>query len=188
MADSTQDFSNGGLSMNLQKLWPSCMRGKDSWTPVWADAPLVVMVADDDHNDYALVEKAFEDARANVDLRWAVNGQDAMDYLLHRGRYESPEASPAPDLILLGLVMPVKDGLETLMEIKGHKGLRKIPLMLLTSTKIREHEDRWLRLGADSFIIKPRRLDEMVAAIKDLHPHHFGIVCLPDAEEPNTLQ
>lgn len=155
---------------------------------MWGEGPLVVMVADDDENDYALVEKAFEDARAKVDLRWAANGQDAMDYLLHKGRYEPPESSPVPFLILLDLVMPVKDGLETLKEIKGHKGLRKIPLMLLVSTKIGNHEDRWLRLGADSFVIKPRRLDEMVAEIQDLHHHHFGIVRLPSAEEANTLQ
>jgi CheY-like chemotaxis protein len=164
------------------------MHGKDCGTPVWAEEALVVMVADDDENEYALVVKAFEDVRAKVDLRWAANGQDAMDYLLHRGRYEHPESSPAPDLILLDLVMPVKDGLETLKEIKGHKGLRKIPLMLLASTKIEDHEDRWLRLGADSFVIKPRRLDEMVAGIKDLHPHYFSIVRLPDAQEAHTLQ
>lgn len=155
---------------------------------VQREDPLVVMMADDDEADYLIVEKAFEAAPARVDLRWASDGRQAMDYLLRRGRYAAPQSSPRPDLILLDIVMPIKDGLETLKEIKGNSGLRRIPLMLLASAKIEEHEDSWLRLGANSFIIKPRSLDEVVARIDDLHENYFGIIRLPDHLEMKPFE
>ncbi|MDR3554624.1 MAG: response regulator [Syntrophobacteraceae bacterium] len=144
--------------------------------------PLVVLIADDEEQHYVLVEKALQAAATKVDLRWVTDGGQAMDYLLRRGRYAEPWFSPRPDLILLDLVMPVKDGLETLKEIKGNGGLRGIPLMLLAPSRIRGHEDSWLRLGADSFIIKPLGLDEMVAKLLHLKEHYFGIIRLPDHE------
>ncbi|MDA8308032.1 MAG: response regulator [Deltaproteobacteria bacterium] len=161
----------------------SSMREFERDPAVRREDPLVVMMADDEEDHYFIVERAFKAAAARVELRWAPDGLEAMDYLLRRGRYAAPEFSPRPDLILLDLVMPIKDGLETLQEIKGNRGLRNIPLMLLTSPKIQEHEDSWLRFVADSSIIKPRSLDEMVAKISDLHEHYFGIVRLPDQEE-----
>ncbi len=150
---------------------------------VWRRDQLVVMMADDDEDDYLAVKSALEVAGTRVDLRWVVDGQEAMDYLLRRGKFTAPESSPFPDLILLDLQMPLKDGLETLKEIKGNRRLRKIPVVILTTSRIQENKASGRWLGADSFIIKPHSLDEMVKIMSDLHEHYFGIVRLPDPEK-----
>ncbi|MFZ0929747.1 MAG: response regulator [Syntrophobacteraceae bacterium] len=144
------------------------------------DPQLVVLMADDDEDDYILVKIAFEANNTDVDLRWVADGQEAIDYLLHRGKYLTQEASPRPDVILLDVVMPGKDGLETLKEIKGHPYLRKIPVVLLTSGTKQAHVSSGLKLGADSFIIKPHGLDEMIRLMGSLHEYYFGIVRLPE--------
>jgi len=141
---------------------------------------LTVLMADDDEDDYLLVKSAFEAGHNNVDLRWVVDGQNAMDYLLRSGEYMAHGSAPRPDLILLDLIMPRKDGLETLKEIKSDRNLHKIPVVLLTSSKKHEHKSCGLMLGADSFIIKPNDFEEMVQVMGALHEHYFGIVRLPD--------
>jgi CheY-like chemotaxis protein len=123
----------------------------------WSEDLLVVLMADDDEDDYLLVKRAFEAGPIRVDLRWVSDGEEAMDYLLRRGNYTEPESSPFPHLILLDIIMPQKDGLETLKEIKGNRWLQRIPVVLLTTSKKQEHEASGLRLGADSFIVKPHR-------------------------------
>jgi two-component system response regulator len=140
---------------------------------------LIVLMADDDEDDYLLVKSAFEAGQNKVDLRWVENGQNAMDYLLHSGKYMAHESAPRLDLVLLDLMMPLKDGLETLKEIKGHRNLEKIPVVLLTSSKEHEHKSLGLMLGADSFITKPHDFEEMVKILGALHEHYFGIIRLP---------
>ena len=110
------------------------------------DPQLIVLMADDDEDDYILVKAAFEASPIKVDLRWVEDGQQAMDYLLHKGDYLSRETSPRPDLILLDLMMPRQDGLETLKEIKGHPYLKEIPVVLLTSSTRRESMSCGLKL------------------------------------------
>jgi CheY-like chemotaxis protein len=139
-------------------------------------------MADDDPDDYLLVKNAFEAGPIMVDLRWVSDGEEAMDYLLQRGKYADSDSSPRPDLLLLDLIMPRKDGLETLKEIKGNHKLRKIPGVLLTASRRQEHEASGLKLGADSFIVKPHNFDQMVQIMSNLHEHYFGIIRLPDPE------
>lgn len=145
------------------------------------DPLFVVLMADDDEDDYLLVKSAFEAGPVTVDLRWVQDGQEALDYLLHVGKYVARELSPRPDLILLDLIMPQKDGLETLREIKGHPYLQKIPVVMLTTSAKQEHRNSGLRLGADSFIIKPHDLDEMTQLMSVLHEHYFGIIRMPES-------
>jgi CheY-like chemotaxis protein len=141
---------------------------------------LVVLMVDDDEDDYALVKAAFEASAIKVDLRWVEDGQEAMDYLLHEGKYTAGGTRPRPDLILLDLVLPRKDGFETLKEIKGNAYLRKIPVVLLTSSTKEEHKSSGLKLGADSFIVKPCSLDQMIGVMGSLREYYFNIVSLPE--------
>jgi len=154
----------------------------DSRHQRWSEELLVVLMADDDQDHYVLVKSAFEASTNKVDLRWVSDGEEAMDYLLRRGKYAVQEFSPTPDLILLGLIMPRKDGLETLKEIKGDKRLRKIPVVVLATSRKQEHKASGRSLGADSFLLKPHDFDEMVHIINGLHEHYFGILRLPDRE------
>lgn len=157
-------------------------RFEDSREQSWSEGLLVVLMADDDEDDYLLVKSAFDAGPIRVDLRWVTDGREAMDYLLRRGNYRAPESSPHPDLILLDIIMPGKDGLETLKEIKGNRKLQKIPVVLLTSSRKEEYQASGLRLGADSFIVKPHDFSQMVRILSDLHEHYFGIIRLPDCE------
>ena len=144
------------------------------------DPRLIVLMADDDEDDYILVKTAFQASPIPVDLRWVEDGQEALDYLLHTGKYLAPETSPRPDLILLDLRMPRLDGLETLKEIKGHPNLREIPVVVLTSSTKQEYMSYGLKLGADSFIVKPYSLEEMVTIMGSLREYYFGVVSLPE--------
>ncbi len=148
----------------------------------------VVLLADDKAQDYLLMKETFEASPVSVDLRWVCDGEEALDYLFQRGDYRYPGSAPRPDLILLDLIMPGKSGLEILSHIKGTGRLRNIPIVLLASCRKQIHEASGLRLGADSFIVKPRDFDELANIFADLHEHYFAIFCLPDAPEIGGLR
>ena len=102
-----------------------------------------------------------------------------MDYLLHEGKYTAPAAAPRPGIILLDFNMPKKDGREALREIKAHPDLRRIPVVVLTTSKAEEDVFRSYDLGANSFITKPVTFSSMVETIKVLGEYWFEIVELP---------
>ncbi len=141
---------------------------------------LAALMAADRDKDYLLVKKAFAASPIRVDLHRVFDGAEAMDYLLGKGKFEVSESFPRPDLILLNLIMPRKGGLETLRLIKGTADLHTIPVVLLVSSELQLHEASGLRLGADSFIVKPQSFDELVKILGDLHQHYFAIVRLPE--------
>lgn len=138
-----------------------------------------LLLADDDPDDRLLVEHALEEGRLLVDLRWVENGEELMDYLNRRGRYADPSASPHPDLILLDLKMPRKDGHEALGEIKGNPELRRVPVVVLTTSKAEEDISRAYALGANSFVIKPSYFGALVEVMKTLGKYWFETVTLP---------
>ena len=141
--------------------------------------PITVLLADDDADDRQTVREAFVEARLLNDLRYVVDGQDLMDYLLHEGKYTAPGAAPRPGIILLDFNMPKMDGREALREIKAHPDLRRIPVVVLTTSKAEEDVFRSYDLGANSFITKPVTFSSMVETIKVLGEYWFEIVELP---------
>jgi DNA-binding NarL/FixJ family response regulator len=102
-----------------------------------------------------------------------------MDYLYRRGAYADPIDSPRPGVILLDLNMPKKDGHEALEEIKNDPGLRRIPVVVLTTSKAEEDVIRSYNLGVSGFIAKPVTFGGLVEAIKALGRYWFEIVELP---------
>ncbi|MDR3553735.1 MAG: response regulator [Syntrophobacteraceae bacterium] len=140
----------------------------------------IVLMADDDDDDYILVKAAFEASPIKVDVKWVADGQEAMDYLLQTGKYIAHKTSPRPDLILLDIMMPRKDGLETLKGIKGYPYLKEIPVVLFTSSAKQEVMHCGFKLGADSFIIKPHSMDEMISIMGHLRDYYSGIAGLPE--------
>jgi len=147
---------------------------------MWPDRqPITILLADDDEDDLQMTQEALEHSRLGNDLRFAVDGEDLMDYLLRRGRYADPADSPAPGLILLDLNMPKKDGREALAEIKANPDLRKIPVIVLTTSRAEEDVFRTYELGVSSFITKPVTFEGLVEAMKVLTEYWFEIVELP---------
>src|SRR5438045_1375669 len=112
--------------------------------------PITILMADDDEDDRLMTREAFEESRVANDLRFVVDGEDLMDYLKRRGRYEDPASSPRPGLILLDLNMPRKDGREALAEIKADPALKHIRVVIMTTSRAEEDIYRTYDLSAAS--------------------------------------
>src|SRR5205807_1849974 len=95
----------------------------------------VILMADDDDDDRLLAQDALRESKLEGDLRFVENGEELLDYLNHRGKYQNPADAPRPALILLDLNMPRKDGREALREIKADPELKRIPVVVLTTSK-----------------------------------------------------
>ncbi|BDA70370.1 response regulator receiver protein [Rivularia sp. IAM M-261] len=138
-----------------------------------------ILLADDDEDDCMLAREALAESRLSSELYVVRDGEELMDYLYHRGRYVSLSSSPRPGLILLDLNMPKKDGREALKEIKNDPELRKIPVIVLTTSKAPEDIYRTYELGANSFIIKPMNFTALVEVMRTIGKYWFEIVELP---------
>ncbi len=138
-----------------------------------------ILVADDDEEDRMLIQDAMEESKLLNPLHFVADGQEAMDYLNHRGKFAYLEKNPMPGLILLDLNMPKKDGREVLKEIKSNPSLRSIPVVILTTSKAEEDILRTYDLGVNSYITKPVTFDALVDIIKNLGKYWFEIVSIP---------
>jgi CheY-like chemotaxis protein len=141
---------------------------------------VTILMADDDEDDRVLTADALKDARLANDIRFAVDGEDLLNYLRGRGAYaDGGVEAPWPGLILLDLNMPKVDGREALAEIKADPVLRRIPVVVLTTSKAEEDIARTYDLGVNSFITKPVTFDGLVQAMRTLTNYWFDLVELP---------
>ena len=140
---------------------------------------IVILMADDDADDRLLAKDALTECRLANDLHFVENGEELLDYLKRRGKFTQLTDSPRPGLILLDLNMPKKDGREALKEIKADPELRKIPVVVLTTSKADTDIGCIYQLGANSFISKPVSFDSLVEVMKVLGRYWFEIVELP---------
>jgi CheY-like chemotaxis protein len=145
--------------------------------------PITILMADDDEDDRLLTKKALSKNHVVNDLRFVVNGQELMDYLHRQGRFEDPTTSPRPGLILLDLNMPRKDGREALREIKADPSLRRIPVIIFTTSTDEADVLRSYDEGANSFISKPVTYGSLVDCMQALGHYWFEIVELPDGDD-----
>ncbi|HTR44055.1 MAG TPA: response regulator [Pseudomonadales bacterium] len=141
-----------------------------------------IVLADDDPDDRKLTQDAFCENRLANEFHTVEDGEELMDYLLRRGKYESMKGDPLPGLILLDLNMPRKDGREALKEIKAHPDLRRIPIVVLTTSKAEEDILRSYDLGVNSYVTKPVTFKSLVELIKVLGRYWFEVVELPPEE------
>jgi len=139
----------------------------------------VILMADDDDDDRLLAQDALAESHLDGVLHFVQNGEELLDYLCHRGKYESPASSPRPGLILLDLNMPRKDGREALRDIKADPDLRRIPVVVLTTSKADTDIGAIYELGANSFISKPFQFEALVNVMKILGLYWFKTVELP---------
>ena len=143
--------------------------------------PITILMADGDEDDCQLTKEAWEENRLANELRFVGDGEELLDYLLHRGQYSDPADSPLPGLILLDLNMPKKDGREALREIKASPELRRIPVVVLTTSKAEEDIYHSYDLGASSYITKPVTFEGLVETVQHLEEYRFAVVELPTA-------
>lgn len=141
--------------------------------------PITILIAEDDPDDRLLTREALVESRLANDLRFVENGEELMNYLRRRGNYAGEDSAPRPGLILLDLNMPRKDGREALREIKADPDLRRIPVVVLTTSKAEEDICRSYDLGVSSFITKPVTFESFVEIMRVLARYWFEIVELP---------
>ena len=139
---------------------------------------IAILMAEDDEDDRLLACEAFEESRLANELYLVKDGEELMDYLYRRGEYNEASA-PRPGVILLDLNMPRKDGREALREIKADPDLRRIPVVVLTTSKAEEDILRTYDLGVNSFIVKPVTFADLVEVMCALGRYWFEIVELP---------
>ncbi|MFY0533951.1 ATP-binding protein [Nannocystis pusilla] len=138
--------------------------------------PITILIADDDPEDRMLAAEALKESRLANDIRFVEDGEELLDYLLLRGRFNNPDDAPRPGVILLDLNMPRKDGREALREIKENPELRRIPIIVLTTSKAEIDIYRSYDLGVNSFIVKPVTFDSLVEVMQVLRKYWFEIV------------
>jgi CheY-like chemotaxis protein len=141
---------------------------------------VTILMADDDADDRLMAKEALDEARLANDLQFVEDGEELMDYLHNRGKYAGNGNSPRPGLILLDLNMPKKDGREALEEIKADPDLKRIPIVVLTTSKADEDIYRTYDLGVNSYITKPVSFEGLADVMKALSNYWFEIVRLPD--------
>ncbi len=139
----------------------------------------VVLMADDDPDDRLLARDAMIESQTGGDLHFVENGEELLDYLRHCGKFESPVSAPRPGLILLDLNMPKKDGREALREIKGDPDLRRVPVVVLTTSQADTDIGALYEMGASSFIVKPFKFEALVAVMRVIGQYWFNTVELP---------
>lgn len=139
----------------------------------------MILIADDDAEDRMLTQDALAESRLANQLQFVEDGEELMDYLHNRGKYEDKVKYPRPGLILLDLNMPKKDGREALKEIKADDHFKRIPIVVLTTSKAEEDILKTYNLGVSSFITKPVKFDSLVDVMRTLSKYWFEIVELP---------
>ena len=145
---------------------------------------ITILVADDDADDRMMAKDALDECRLSNQLHFVEDGVDLMNYLRRQGRYADAATTPRPGLILLDLNMPKMDGREALREIKADPALRRIPVVVMTTSKAEEDIYRSYDLGVSSYVAKPVTFEGLVEVMKALGKYWFEIVELPDAVRP----
>lgn len=140
---------------------------------------LTILMADDDEDDRLLTKEAMTESRVLNHLLFVEDGYELMCYLRGDGRYADRDAYPLPGLILLDLNMPKKDGREALGEIKADPVLRRIPVVILTTSKAEEDMLSGYDLGAASYITKPVTFAALVELMRTLGRYWVEFVELP---------
>lgn len=138
----------------------------------------VILLVEDDPADQELTRRALDEGKVRNELRIVSDGEQALDYLFRRGRYADPALSPRPDLILLDLNLPKLDGRQVLENIRLTPELRRIAVVVLTTSNQEEDIVRSYDLGANSYITKPVDLSQFLRVVQALQEYWFEIVVL----------
>jgi CheY-like chemotaxis protein len=138
--------------------------------------PIEVLLVEDSPGDVRLTREAFKDAKVHINLHVASDGAKAMAFLNHEGEYANV---PRPDLVLLDLNLPKKDGREVLQEIKESPTLKSIPIVVLTTSSSDADILRSYRLHANCYITKPVGLEGFLTVVKSIDNFWLSVVKLP---------
>ncbi|HXM98399.1 MAG TPA: response regulator [Candidatus Dormibacteraeota bacterium] len=143
--------------------------------------PLQVLLVEDSPGDVRLTREAFKDAKVHITLHVVSDGAEAMAFLAREGKHAD---APRPDLILLDLNLPKKDGRSVLAEIKGNPSLQTIPVVILTTSSSEEDILKSYLLHANCYITKPVNLDGFLKVVRSIDNFWLSVVKLPPDGRP----
>jgi CheY-like chemotaxis protein len=142
-----------------------------------------ILLVDDNDSDVAITLRAFNKLKIKSKVHVVNDGQEALDYIHHRGKYHDKEKFPRPDLILLDINMPKLDGFGVLNKLKSEPKYNYIPIIMLTSSRAEEDIVKSYKDGAASFIPKPINYDDFVKVVKGMYSYWQKLSKLPKPEE-----
>ena len=140
-----------------------------------------ILLAEDDENDMLLIQRAFQKAGLKDALKIVRNGEQAIAYLSGYAEYSDRERYPLPFLLLLDLKMPGTDGFEVLQWVRAEPNLKRLLVVVLTSSNLQADVDRAYELGANSYLVKPVEFSEMANMIQRFEAYWTEINRLPSA-------
>jgi CheY-like chemotaxis protein len=144
--------------------------------PVEPVIPIEVLLVEDDPGDVLMTQEAFEEHKVRNNLAVVSDGQEALAYLRREGGFAD---APRPDLILLDLNLPKVDGREVLANIKDDEDLRRIPVVVLTTSQADEDILRSYSLHANAYVTKPVDFDRFIAVVRQIDDFFVSVVKLP---------
>jgi len=139
-----------------------------------------ILLVEDSPADVLIAREALAEAKLFNTIHVAEDGVEALDFLYKRGKFASV---PRPDLILLDLNLPRKNGREVLAEIKAYENLKSIPVVVLTTSSAEEDILKSYNLHANCYVVKPVEFDSFVKAVQSIQQFWFSIVSLPPDKE-----
>jgi CheY-like chemotaxis protein len=128
----------------------------------------VILLAEDDPNDVLLIQRAFQRTHLANPVQVVRDGEEALAYLSGQGAFADRESHPLPVLMLMDLKMPRKTGLEVLAWLRQQPGLKRLPVIVLTSSNQSPDINRAYELGANSYLVKPAGFDSLLELVKNL--------------------
>lgn len=142
-----------------------------------------ILIVEDNDDDFFAAMRAFKKVELANPVWRCTNGDQALDYLFRRGEFSDPDKAPRPGIVLLDLNLPGTDGRQVLRTIKGDPGLKKIPVVVLTTSRARQDIEKCYADGANSYIQKPVDMAGFVQAITRLKEYWFEVALLPKENE-----
>ena len=143
--------------------------------------PVEILLVEDNPGDVRLTKEALREGKVYSTLHWAKDGVEALEFLRRQGPHAN---APRPDIILLDLNLPKKDGREVLSEIKSDDQLKHIPVVVLTTSKAEEDILRSYELHANCYVTKPVDLDQFIRVVQSIDRFWLTVVTLPPAAPP----
>jgi two-component system, chemotaxis family, response regulator Rcp1 len=138
--------------------------------------PVEILLVEDNPGDERLTREALKEGKVYSNLHWVKDGVEAMEFLRRQGKYSGV---PRPDIILLDLNLPKKDGREVLQDIKNDNELKRIPVVVLTTSKAEEDVLRTYNLHANCYVTKPVDLEKFIVVVKSIDVFWLTVVTLP---------
>jgi CheY-like chemotaxis protein len=143
--------------------------------------PVTILLVEDNLQDIEITKRAFAKGRVHNDLIVVRDGEEALDYLYRRGKFQDSASSPRPGMILLDLNLPKVGGLEVLQRIKRDETLKSIPVIVLTVSQREQDVVRSYDLGVNTYIQKPVEFENFMRVINSVHEYWVLIATLPPA-------